>query len=600
MVARIRRTVCLLASQCLLLGQPATASKHLDIVEARPLLFLHEPEIRQTDSTIRLRSLLDGLGIPYHQQAVDYRSTVSLKKHHTIIVQPGFLQDTQDRAWLNKTLKSAIKDGSNILYIGSSFCGVADSELQYLFGVQLDPVSCVQVVTNQSVKAIDLSFQGVTGRLLPLYEGERIIKYDEPSLLTDSLVNTRLGDAATGDAVLVGFDLLSYWKHPESPSAYVRALLLTRLLNRMLTNGYVAKHASLAGLQSPILLRWEDVAPISGDDLQHPYIRGLDHFARLLQAYKLPVNIALVSRYLDPVNQILIRWSDRSQANLLLKAFVRKQIIAGGSIIAHGHTHQHGSGVDDKSTFDGEMWDEDRNIYLSFDEQRIKAQSAFRDISLDWDQSPLIWETPHYQSNRDTYKAVADVGYSFVVESDSSLFPNHYGYAQQLDKRLLLLPETGYEMPLLKGAIEDRLSLWRTSVQPDLYEIGAPFIFFYHGLSSLQLQGLDRLLSQSADYHYWKPSLMAYATFWKQRQNVNYNTFHDRRQSRFIVATQSAFKNFTFRVRLPNGQIPDAVSINQISQPLIARRFDHLWFVYIPVSTSKKKVSIVVSYRPAH
>lgn len=588
---------CAPLTLALLLDVGACVAADVQSKLATPVLFISSQTSLESDAGIRLRGLLDGLGIPYRHQLIDRLETLRPQQYQVLVVLPGFLHGLQQRMWLNASLKRALANGVNVIYIGTSFCENADSELQRLFAVSFDPVSCLVTVSEQSGRQFAVDSLGLPGRTLMLVAGELMLRRHDAAVVDQPWFVRPSDHLGHGEAILLGFDVMAFWKYPLTTSSYLRPLLLTRLLNRCLADGYVAKHAAMHALQSPLLMRWEDVAPLSEQSPQRPLIQHLDQFERILDAHQLPLNIALVSRYIDPSRQLDIRWSDRNAANEHLKRFIGARLELGGSLIAHGYTHQSGSGSDDISNHDHEMWDEDQQVYLSRRDQLVRILAAMQDVHRDWGRRPLIWETPHYQSNHDTYSAVAEAGFEAVVESDSSLFPNRYGYAGKLDSRLLNIPETGYEMPWSKQQIQQRLHLWRHAIQPDLNELGAPFLFFHHGHTRLQLEALAELLDQSERFRYWKPSLNEYVSFWNKRREFVFHVSRTHALSRFSIRIERGFEGMTMRVRLPNGQEPERVLVDSVPIRFLSRRFDGHDYIYISLP-SRNSRSIEVAYRP--
>lgn len=571
---------------------PAQSAKSI------PILVITEPEKpKRSSATSRLLGLLDGLGIPYHERRISDQNVSRVDRYDLVIAMPGFVSEPGFRNRLSQDLKQALQKGVNVIYIGSSFCGNADTGLSKLFHVSRNESGCLSKGSQLPSLSLDLTSYGLAGRELTVHAEESVMAMTSGSQSIDRLVRETGGRHQVGNAVLVGFDILSFWKHPEDLSAYLRPLLLTRLINRQLNNGYVAKHGSINAHQSPFMLRWEDVSPLPGSDTQQPFLAALPRFEALLGQASIPLNIAIVSRFVDPLNRIQADWSDQTPANKLLRAFVRSQLSKGASLIAHGYTHQFGDTPNDRSKADGEMWDEARESFLTTEQQRQRVSSARDAIIQDWQQAPLIWETPHYQANSDTYQVVADAGFRFVVESDSSLFPNRVGYDSRLDRRLLNLPETAYEVPLDHLAIQQRQDLWWRAIQPDLYEIGAPFLFFYHGMSEPQLDALGSLVQSVNRFDYWKPTLREYAEFWLMRERAQHRVVHEPDLKRFLVSIDNGFAGHTLRIRLPDGFAPESVSLDAKAKPLISRRFDQAWFVYVPM-TDRSNQMMTINYRP--
>lgn len=561
------------------------------------ILVLTPPEPKSPGS-VRLGGLLDGLGISYHKRAVSDESFANAGRYDLVIAIPGFLSEVADRKILNKQLKDAIDEGVDVIYIGPSFCGNADSELFSLFRFPQSDKPCLSKAGDLNKRSIDLTSFGLGSRTLLLQADEEVIAPHSDSGSRDVFVRTTSGMSKKGSRVLIGFDILSFWKHPESDSAFLRPLLLTRIVNRHLVNGYAAKHSSMNGQQSPFLMRWEDVSPVPSSDTSLPLIENLERLASILNQYQIPLNIAIVSHFVDPLKGIQSQWSDISAANQSLKKFIKSQLLRRGSLIAHGYTHQYGDTPNDRSKLDGEMWDESTGAYLSIVLQRQKVRMAKDAIIQDWQQIPLIWETPHYQSNSDTYQAVADEGFLYVVESDSTVFPNRSGYDNNLDRRLLNLPETAYEIPLDEDQIRERLDLWSSAIQPDLYEIGAPFLFFYHGISNSQFKALQKLLQSTPNYDYWKPNLLEFAQFWERRANVQHVFSHDRQSRKISLRVNNAFVGYTIRFRVPNSYLPGFVTANGKRHRFTSRQFDNNWYVYVALTKSGDQF-VTLNYRPA-
>lgn len=584
--------------QCLLAASPAAKAAKYRLANKIPILVLTAAEhSKQPASQSRLLGFLNGLGIPYDQRTIADQAINPIEGYDLLIASPGFLSSSDARRRLSQQLKNALSKRVSIMYLGSSFCANADADLLKLFKINRKPSPCLTQARALHSQSLDLTRYGLKNRNLRLYDEEIVVSTDSSSQSIDVLVRETRQSEQNGNAILVGFDILSFWKHPDDSSAYLRPLLLSRLINRQLVNGYAAKHASMHGHQAPFLMRWEDVAPLTDSHLQHPLIANLVRLSSLIRKHQVPLNIAIVSQYVDPARRVQANWSDLSRSNQALREFIISQLSKrGASLIAHGYTHQYGNSPNDRSKLDAEMWDEATGRYLSRDQQRQRVFLAKTSIKRDWQLNPLIWETPHYQSNADTYQVVADEGFRFVVESDSSVFPNSYGYDSKLDPRLLNLPETAYEVPLDPVAIQNRLGLWHFAIQPDLYELGAPFLFFFHGQSNFQFDALSSLFSTLSQYRYWRPNLLEYAEFWLKRENTDHYLSHDPEQRRFSVTLNNVYVGHTIRFRLPDGYAPLSVAVDHVERAIISRQFDKTWYVYVPLDCASNK-SITVSYR---
>ena len=208
----------------------------------------------------------------------------------------------------------------------------------------------------------------------------------------------------------------------------------------------MGKHSVKDGKEATFLLRLEDYTPGGEMMLGNPpetWIDRLDNLIYFLRSTGLKLNMAVIPRYAHPCRgeSQSRTWSDIDQRIPLLKRYAQTVLTDGGTLIAHGFRHQVGIGLEDFSGGDYEMClspadqllcdlrpNNCDNSFRSFAEQKQVTDNARAEMAAQFNYTPLVWETPHYAGNSDTYKAASESGFQFFTESDTMIFPNYFGY----------------------------------------------------------------------------------------------------------------------------------------------------------------------------
>jgi hypothetical protein len=295
----------------------------------------------------------------------------------------------------------------------------------------------------------------------------------------------------------------------------------------------------------------------------------LEFVKRLSNVHATPINIAIISRFVNPARGTDDAWSSSDGANKALRAFVRSLIDAGGTPIVHGYSHQFGWSAGDVTALDEELSTGEGSSFLGFDGQYQIIRDARDAFAQDWGVQPLFWETPHYLGDRSTYRAVAELGFRFITESDAWLFPNRYGPEGALDGRLLNIPETAFSYPDEPVDVGKALGDQIAHLLPDLAALHAPYLFFFHLGSNPRVLALSRMLDAARQYQFWRPSLAGFARFWIARERASLVSRWNPDAQSLEVTVRSGFPGLTLAIRLPDGLEARAISINhQPQQPV--------------------------------
>jgi len=299
----------------------------------------------------------------------------------------------------------------------------------------------------------------------------------------------------------------------------------------------------------------------------------------LVRDYNLPLNIALVPKYAHPHRSEYHDWGTDDFGIATLQRQAKQALDAGGALVVHGYVHQNGRGPDDFSGDDWEMWDEDAKRFLSLEEQRRITELAVADVVRHWQITPVIWETPHYSSDANTYIAAAQSGFKYLTESDTKLFPNREGYLNRVGGLLLNIPETGFNYPLDPTEIETSAILKQRYILPRLIRLRAPFNLFYHNSSPQQERALKNLLMSSRPLDLWKPNLEEFGSFWENRERVEVVSRINPIARQIVVQLNRSFPGFALSVRLPDDAAPNAVAVDGTPIKAAFRSVGDLWVI---------------------
>ena len=523
---------------------------------------------------LRLSNLLDGMGFPFDVAEANELDAIEFLDYQLLIFAGSskiLLTLTEGQ---EQRIISAINSGTHVLWIGGGIWGsFKTADLAEAFGlhyVKRDSNEAFGVryaeFTNLAQNTERLPVQHETLWIVTP-EGASVEGWylDEYGNQLDIPFITRFrAEPHRGTAVYIALPLLDRWKTTETPDTYARAEILLKTIRSLVDSGIVAKHSVAYAKDAAFMIRLEDYSP-GGSATGHTTRASLIRMERLLElthAHNLPLNIGIIPRFNHPFIGESHMWTDESPTIVRLRRMAELAFQRGGNLIVHGFDHQHGTDVDDVSGTDWETWDEDTEAFLSFDEQKQITDGAFAEIRRVWGITPTIWETPHYLGNDDTYRAAHSTGFLYLTESDTKLFPNRNGYLNRVNGLMLNLPETGSFFPLDAAETKEKTLIKQRHILPRLVRLGAPFLFFYHNLTSPMHRALENFLFTATRYDLWKPNMEDYAKFWERRERVNITPAIDREARRIKVEVADPFDGFTLAIQLPMGKTLSEVTID--------------------------------------
>ena len=257
--------------------------------------------------------------------------------------------------------------------------------------------------------------------------------------------------------------------------------------------------------------------------------------------------------------------------------------------------HQNGDSIDDFSGDDWETYDEDSKQFLPLARQQMITDNAYAEIEKQWGIAPTIWETPHYASNEDTFRAAFKTGFKYSTESDTKLFPNWNGYRNTANGLLLNIPETSSFFPLSAKEMKEKTLIKQLHILPRIVRMNALFLVFYHNSSEYMHHALHNLLMSSRNFDLWQPSMEAFARFWEKRKTVGIDAKIDRNAKRLYAVVTNAFEGFTLAIQLPTDASPISISID--GKPVEVKRRQRMgsWLVYPVLNEGGHDVT--VTYR---
>lgn len=566
----------------------------------RPALLLTDDQAGTSEQIMRFENLIEGIGIQYEKKDVGSATDIDPSAYQLIVLSVQGSLHPFIRKNVSNLLDLSAKSGTNLLVIGSSICELDTRILESVFGAKPGDASCITTTKNREVASLNLNrqiqiqlYRESFVRLLPM---TAIAK----GRLTDGAVvyTEHQKHGSPQKSVLVSLPLMDYWKVEEESKSFLyrRPLFLANQVRRLMTEGYIGRHSSMHGKMGVFMLRWEDVAPVDNGRFSEQDYGHVSQIMMLSKSYKIPLNISIISRYISPTIEVDHGWSITTPENKFLRQAIVSALKAGGGLIVHGFSHQYGDEAGDITALDSEMSDDQGNIFRSLAEQEKVVKEAVRSFRKDWGIKPVIWETPHYQANQDTYAAAYKAGFRLINESDSLLFPHRHKIAIRPNSRLLNIPETATSFPDLYDDIYRELREQKMSLMPELYEIGAPYLFFFHIGSTPTMNALSRLLHETRKYDYWKPSIYEYAQFWQKREAVQVEYINGRVSNAISAAVSDGFPGLTLVVRLPDGTEPAETRINDVRVAPRARRIGDAWIVYPVITTSGRSIA-QIGYR---
>lgn len=209
---------------------------------------------------------------------------------------------------------------------------------------------------------------------------------------------------ATGEVAPYVVRSGNFWYFADNPFSYIgprdRYLVFADLLHDIVGIDHPEGPDSHKGL-----VRLEDV-----DALVNP--SHMTTLTNYLHQKAIPFSIAAIALYMDPLgkynNGIPLNVPLSQASNL--KSSLDYALARGGSIVAHGYTHQY-SNVPNLHTAvsadDFEFWDATHNRPVeedSFAWAKGRMQSGLNDLLANG-YTPIAWETPHYQGSANANRA---------------------------------------------------------------------------------------------------------------------------------------------------------------------------------------------------
>jgi cellulose synthase/poly-beta-1,6-N-acetylglucosamine synthase-like glycosyltransferase len=553
---------------------------------------------------LRLSNILDGMGIPFDTVETDQLDGIEFLDYQLLIFASSSKVQLNISESEERRIISAINSGTNVLWIGAGIWGsFKTTALADAFGL-----SYVKQGSNEGVGVRYAEFTNIaeqTERLPLLHETLWVVKptgasaegwyLDEAGNRLDIPFITRnKGNEHRGTAVYIALPILDRWKTTETPDTYGRAEILSKAVRSLLDDGLVAKHPVPHAKDAVFLLRLEDYTP-GGLYMAHTTRTWLIRMERLLElanAHNIPLNIGVIPRYNHPFLPESHTWSDETPSIVQLRHLAERAFERGGNLIVHGFDHQNGEDVDDFSGDDWETWDEDAEVFLSLDEQKKITDSAFSEIEQTWGIKPTIWETPHYISNEDTFKAAHASGFLYYTESDTKIFPNRNGYLNRANGLMLNIPETGSFFPLDAAGIKEKTLIKQLHILPRITRLNAVFLVFYHNTTSPMHQALENFLMTVERYDLWKPNIEEYARFWEMRERVSVTSTIDRNANTIEAEVTDAFEGFTLAIQLPPGKTLPVVKIGETSVDVKTKQYGDTLILYIALEEGDHRVTV--------
>lgn len=525
--------------------------------EARELKTLLIVPSINTNSEFYLHAInpLDGLG--YNYDAIDDSSIMSanLSKYSQIVIVGHSMELLEiDSNEANKII-NAFNQGTDLLWIGNGIWllpNLADN-----FGIRYvshQPASSHNIV---AVEWTDLSDSVVQSSIYSEYIVETSLAgasaggyFVESGGAKNHPAITNFKKTSGSTATYIAFDVFSYWKTAIDNMTWDRPEMFIKYLRKSATKGSVTLHPYPGAKSGVFSVRFEDITP-AGTMMEQNTPEWVERFNRTVNyiANKgIPSNIALVSVYLHPFRNETHYWNETAW-NGNLKSVVERAVSLGGSIIAHGYTHQNGNRRDDYSGDDNEMYDEDTNLWLTLVQQTAKTIAAKAEILRQFGLNVKTWETPHYLSNADTYQAAKTANFSYVSESDTKIYPNYHGYNNMLGGTLLMIPETAGYIP--DDDTGDFLEQHLNGILPRMERINGNFFIFYHNNVEFHYNSLIKIVDEAARRNFWFPNIEEYGQYTENLKKVRLNATDEGNKITVKLEYPGTFKNLTLKFRLP-------------------------------------------------
>ena len=556
---------------------------------------------------LRLVNILDGMGLDFDMIDAEQLDTVDFIDYQLLVFASSSKVALTISISQEQRLLDAVTSGANILFIGGGIWGSFKSTaLPEAFGVRY-----IKQDSNERVGVRFAEYRNLDGKTerLPLKhetvwvveptEAQVVSWYlnDDGRQLEIPFITRMKGDAARGIALYVSLPLLDRWKKDETYFTYARAEILTSVIRSLMTDGVVAKHPVAKAHDAVFLMRLEDYTPggvYMGHGVRSWLIR-MNKLLALTEQYKVPLNIGIIPKYAHPFFDETHDWGEKDSSIIQLKQMAQTAFERGGSLIVHGYDHQNDDGIDDFSGDDWEMWNEDAEAFLPLEQQKLITDSAYAEIEKQWGIRPVIWETPHYISNADTFRAAHNSGFRYFTESDTKIFPNWNGYHNHANGLMLNIPETGAFFQLSSAEVKHKTLIKQLYILPRIVRMNALFLVFYHNMLATMHHALENLFMTSSNFDLWKPNMETYAKFWEKRHRVEFDSNIDRIARQIHATVDDAFDGFTLAIQLPHDTVPAGVTINGEGVDVKRRQIQGSWILY-PV-LNEGTHDVVVTYQ---
>jgi hypothetical protein len=572
----------------------------------------------------RMVSTLEGIGIPYDKLNFNQLGTATLTNYQLVVVA------WSSSFWMNhvpditeQKIIDSINQGVHFLWIGPGIWGKqTNSQLPQAFGLTYvgynnthginyaEFADLAGTLTKTRVKNVAPNREYIVRVNMPQASAEGSY-YIDAALQSFPFITSYQAAPEKGKTIFISMNIMDWWKETEAEDTYARTEVLVKYIRKLTNQSYVAKHSVKNGKEATFLLRLEDYTPggdmMLGNPLE-PWIDRLDNLIYFLKNTGLKLNMAVIPRYAHPCLGESHSWSDADQGIPLLKRYAQTVLADGGSLIAHGYKHQVGIGQEDFSGGDYEMclfptdqtscdlrpnvcydpFDPLKNTFLSYADQKDRTDSARTEMATQFNFTPLIWETPHYAGNQDTYRAAADSGFQFFTESDTMLFPNYFGYLNRAQGLIMNIPETAFDFQDNPTLIAQMEPIKKDFILPRLVRLNAPYYAFYHNTNLDQYKSLVSVINKAWTYDLWYPSAEEFGMFWKSRGNASVSDDFNPALKKITANVANAFAGLTLTFRLPEGASPGPVFINGLPVGSINKLVDRVQLVYmvLPAGTA--------------
>ena len=593
----------------------------LKAAPAKKILYVYgvpDGSTKENDESYeRMVSTLDGLGLPYDSLAFQDLGTALLNSYQLVVVawSSWYWQEPVPLA-VQQNILNSIDQGVNYLWIGPGIFGNDYATLPQKFGLTY--------VSTDTFNIDQADFGDLTGNTARIsIKNETVSRVNLNGAITEGLYYqtnapkafpfiTSYQPPGKGKTIYVSMNIMDWWKENEAEDTYARTEVLIKYIRKLTNQGYVAKHSVKNGKEAPFLLRLEDYTPGGEMMLGNPsetWIDRLDNLIYFLKNTGLKLNMAVIPRYAHPCLGESHSWSDADQGIPLLKRYAQAVLADGGSLIAHGYKHQVGIGQEDFSGGDYEIClsptdqvlcdtraNTCGNNFRSLAEQKQVTDSARAEMAAQFNYTPLIWETPHYAGNQDTYRAAAESGFQFFTESDTMLYPNKFGYLNLAQGLIMNIPETAFDFqdnPTLIALMEP---IKKDNILPRLVRLNAPYYTFYHNTNFEQYKSLVNVINKARTYDLWYPSVEEFGLFWKSRDQASVSADVDPFLKKITAGVNNVFEGLTLTFRLPDGASPGTVVINGSPAGSINKMVGGVPLVYVVLPAGTAAV-VEVNYK---